>query len=93
MEIIPDELENLGKCIIIGKSLKLNLDKNIDNISEIISIIKNIESREDKRPIPLFVKVTDEELKSTQVHLFYKQSPLLFQVLLLKHTKVYFFHL
>jgi len=64
LEIIPDELENLGKCIIIGKSLKLNLDKNIDNISEIISIIKNIESREDKRPIPLFVKVTDEELKS-----------------------------
>ena len=64
LEIIPDESENLGKCIIIGKSLKLNLDKNIDNISEIISIIKNIENREDKRPIPLFVKVTDDDLKS-----------------------------
>lgn len=64
LEIIPDECENLGKCIIIGKSLKLNLDKNIDNISEVISIIKNIENREDKRPIPLFVKVTDDDLKS-----------------------------
>ena len=63
LEIVPDESENLGKCIIIGKSLKLNLDKNLDNISEIISVIKNIENREDKRPIPLFIKVTDDELK------------------------------
>lgn len=64
LEIIPDEIEQLGKSITIGKSLKLNLDKSIDNISEILSIIKNIENRNDKRPIPLFVKVTDDELKT-----------------------------
>lgn len=64
LEIIPDEVEQLGKKITIGKSLKLNLDKSIDSISEILSIIKNIENRNDKRPIPLFVKVTDDELKT-----------------------------
>lgn len=64
LEVIPDESEQLGKSITIGKSLKLNLDKNIDDISEILSTIKNIENRKEKRPIPLFVKVIDEELKT-----------------------------
>lgn len=46
LEIIPDEVEQLGKKIsILVMSLKLNLDKSIDSISEILSIIKNIENR------------------------------------------------
>lgn len=64
LEIIPDEAEQLGKSITIGKSIKLNLDKNIDKISEILTIIKNIENKNDKRPIPLFLKVSDGELKA-----------------------------
>jgi len=63
LEIIPEENENLGKSITIGKSLKVNLNKSIDNIGEIISTINDIEVRNDKRPIPLFVKVTDDNLK------------------------------
>lgn len=64
LEVIPNENEGLGKCIIIGKSLKINLDKDINHISKLISIIKEIEARDELRPIPLFVKVTDNQLKN-----------------------------
>lgn len=63
LEMVPQEQENLGKNIIIGKSLKINIDVGINEIPFIIKTIKNIEARDEKRSIPLFVKLTNEELK------------------------------
>lgn len=62
LEIIPDEEEKLGKCIGIGKSVRINIDKEIDSIDEIISLLDEINTRSEKRPIPLFIKVKNEEL-------------------------------
>lgn len=62
LEIIPSESENLGKVIGIGKSIRVNLDKDIEQFYEIISSLSNINSRNIKRPIPLLIKVKNEEL-------------------------------
>lgn len=62
LELIPDEEEELGKCIGIGKSIKINIDKELDSFSDIIDILEEIEKREEKRPIPLFIPVKNEEL-------------------------------
>lgn len=62
LELIPDEEEELGKCIGIGKSIKINIDKELDAFSDIIDILEEIEKREEKRPIPLFIPVKNDEL-------------------------------
>lgn len=64
LEIIPDESENLGKTIGIGKSIRINLDKDINFFSNIISILDEIKKREIKRPIPLLIKVKNDDLNS-----------------------------
>lgn len=62
LEIIPDESENLGKCIGIGKSIRINIDDEIDSFDKIIAILNKIINRVEKRPIPLFLKLKNEEL-------------------------------
>jgi len=62
LEIIPDETEKLGKCIGIGKSVRVNIDDEVESIDSIISILNEIENRKDKRPIPLFIKVKNDDL-------------------------------
>lgn len=62
LELIPDEEEQLGKCIGIGKSVKINVDNELESFSDIIDILEAIEKRKEKRPIPLFVPVKNEEL-------------------------------
>ena len=62
LEIIPDEIENLGKCIGIGKSVRINVDEMIDSLDKIIDILNTISNRKEKRPIPLFLKLKNEEL-------------------------------
>ena len=46
LELIPDEEEQLGKCIGIGKSVKINVDNELESFSDIIDILENIEKRE-----------------------------------------------
>lgn len=62
LELIPDDEENLGKCIGIGKSVKINVDIELESFSDIIDLLEVIEKRVEKRPIPLFVPVKNEEL-------------------------------
>ena len=62
LELIPDEEEELGKCIGIGKSIKINIDKELEAFSDIIDILEEIEKRVEKRPIPLFIPVKNDEL-------------------------------
>lgn len=62
LEIIPDEKENIGKCIGIGKSVRINAEGSVEHIDEIIKILNNISERPEKRPIPLFIKLKSEEL-------------------------------
>lgn len=62
LEIVPVEEENIGKRIGIGKSIRINVDKEINSINEIIQILNDIIKREPKRPIPLFLKVKDNNL-------------------------------
>lgn len=64
LELIPEEKENIGKCIGIGKSVRVNLDKQVDSIDEIIIILENICERPEKRPIPLFLKLKKQELEA-----------------------------
>lgn len=62
LEIIPDENVGLGKCIGIGKSLKLNLSNDINDIENIFTAISQVEACPDERPIPLFVIIKDKDL-------------------------------
>lgn len=62
LELVPDENENLGKSVGIGKSLRFNIDKDIELFDQIVTLINNINSRMEKRPIPLILLVKDEEL-------------------------------
>lgn len=62
LEIIPDESEKLGKCIGIGKSVRINTEENIYSIDAIINRLNEINNRKDKRPIPLFIKLKNDEL-------------------------------
>lgn len=62
LEILLDESEELGKIMGIGKSIKVNLEVGLEDINTIIDSINEIEQRNPARPIPLFVKVKDNEL-------------------------------
>ena len=62
LELVPDDKENLGKCIGIGKSLRINSDKELDCFCEIVNILNGISKREEQRPIPLLLKVKNDEL-------------------------------
>ena len=61
LELIPDENENLGKNVGIGKSIRLNLEKDIEFFDQIIELISNINMRNEQRPIPLILQVKDDE--------------------------------
>lgn len=62
LEPVPDDKENLGKCIGIGKSLRINSDKELECFYEIVNILNGISKREEQRPIPLLLKVKNDEL-------------------------------
>ncbi len=62
LELIPDENEKLGKLIGIGKSVRVNLDKEIEQFNEIVTSLHDIKSREVKRNIPLLIKLKDDDL-------------------------------
>lgn len=62
LELIPDENENLGKLIGIGKSVRVNLDKDIEQFSEIVLSLNDINSRTTKRTIPLLIKLKNDDL-------------------------------
>ena len=62
LELIPDDKENLGKCIGIGKSVRINIDEPVESIESIINILSDINERTEKRPIPLFIKLKKDEL-------------------------------
>ena len=62
LELIPEEFENLGKCIGIGKSIRMNVENTIESIDKIIDKLNEIKIRNEKRPIPLFLKLKNDEL-------------------------------
>ena len=62
LELIPDDKENLGKCIGIGKSVRINIDEPVESIESIINLLNDINERTEKRPIPLFIKLKKDEL-------------------------------
>ena len=63
LQLIPEDEENLGKNMIIGKSLRIDVKQSIEKLPNIIELLSEIEKSSIKRPIPFLTKLCDENKK------------------------------